>query len=315
MLIYNNKKVIKLPVSNILRTNKLFNIKYEDSLITKFIEESKLTKNYDIYIKIPKLIENKDIRQVRMIPSYNAYYYTVEFSYINEEKIIKIENSEIMVIDVGINNLATCVTTKNDSFIIDGKSIKSRNRLYNKKIAYLQSKNAKKGYTKRMKNLIIHHKNYVKDYINKAVKQLIEKAKSLKVKKIVIGYNKGFKNKGIKNEFISKKGKRIVNQNFTSIPISKFKERIKQVSYKEGLEYEEINESYTSLASFYDGNKCEKGENFTGKRVKRGLYITKEGKQVNAALNILSKSKSNYSDIHYLMSRGLTIPRRIQVSL
>ena len=49
----NNKKVIKLPISNILRTNKLFNTKYEDSLITKFIEESQLSKNYDIYIKVP----------------------------------------------------------------------------------------------------------------------------------------------------------------------------------------------------------------------------------------------------------------------
>ena len=36
---------------------------------------------------------------------------------------------------------------------------------------------------------------------------------------------------------------------------------------------------------------------------------------VNAALNILNKSNSNYSDISYLMSRGITIPRRIQVSL
>lgn len=315
----NNKKVIKLPASNILRTNKLFNIKYEDSLITKFIEESKLTKNYDIYLKIPEFLEDEDIRQVRIVPNNDAYYYTVEFSYIDEEEIVKSEDSETMAIDVGINNLATCVTTKNDSFIIDGKSLKSRNRLYNKNMAYLQSKNTQKGYTKRMKKLMIHHKNYVRDYINKAVKQLIEKAKSLKVRKIVIGYNKGFKNKGIKNEILTKKEKKVINQNFMQIPLSKFKERIKQVSFKEGLEYEEINEAYTSLASFYDGEKCERGEIFTGKRVKRGLYITKTNKKVNAdvnaALNILNKSNSNYSDISYLMSRGLTIPKRIQVSL
>ena len=170
-----------------------------------------------------------------------------------------------------------------------------------------------------MKNLTIHHSNYVKDYINKAVKQLIEKAKSLKVGRIVIGYNKGFKSKGIKNEMLTKKEKKVVNQNFTQIPLFKFKEKIKQVSKKEGIECMEINESYTSLASFYDGNECKYGENFTGKRVKRGMYITREGKEVNAdvnaALNILNKSNSNNNKISYLRSRGITIPKRIQVSL
>lgn len=315
----NNKKVIKLPVSNIVRTNKVFNIKYKDELITKFIEESKLKKNIDIYLRIPKQIENKNIRQIRIIPKYNAYYYETEFVYVDDSKVIKTEREEEMGIDIGINNLATCVVTNNESFIIDGKSLKSRNRLYNKKLSYLQSKKSKKGCSKKMKNLIIHHSNYVKDYINKAVKQLIEKAKSLKVGKIVIGYNKGFKRKGIKNEILTKKEKKVINQNFVQIPISKFKERIKQVSKKEGIECIEINESYTSIASFYDYDECKTSELFSGKRVKRGLYITSEGKEinadVNAALNILSKSNSNNNKISYLRSRGLTIPKRIQVSL
>ena len=270
-------------------------------------------------MKIPKRIEDKRIRQIRIVPKYKAYYYEVEFTYIDDGEIIQTEGKEEMGIDIGLNNLATCATTNNESFIIDGKSLKSRNRLYNKKLSYLQNKNSKKGYTKRMKKLIIHHSNYVKDYINKAVKKLIEKAKSLKVGKIIIGYNKGFKRKGIKNEAITKKEKRVINQNFVQIPLSKFKERIKQVSKKEGIECIEINESYTSLASFYDYDECKYGENFSGKRVKRGIYLTSEGKEinadVNAALNILNKSNSNNNKMSYLRSRGITIPKRIQVGL
>jgi len=315
----NKKKVIKLPISNIIRTNKVFNTKYSDELINRFIEESRLSKNIDIYLKIPKRIEDKRIRQIRIVPKYKAYYYEVEFTYIDDGEIIQTEGKEEMGIDIGLNNLATCATTNNESFIIDGKSLKSRNRLYNKKLSYLQNKNSKKGYTKRMKKLIIHHSNYVKDYINKAVKKLIEKAKSLKVGKIIIGYNKGFKRKGIKNEAITKKEKRVINQNFVQIPLSKFKERIKQVSKKEGIECIEINESYTSLASFYDYDECKYGEIFSGKRVKRGIYLTSEGKEinadVNAALNILNKSNSNNNKMSYLRSRGITIPKRIQVSL
>ena len=53
--------------------------------------------------------------------------------------------------------------------------------------------------------------------------------------------------------------------------------------------------------------------------VKRELYVTSEGIEVNAdvngALNILSKSNSNNNKISYLRSRGITIPKRIQVCL
>ena len=42
-----------------------------------------------------------------------------------------IKNS--LAIDLGISNLASCVDTNNNSFIIDGKYLKSLNRLYNKK--------------------------------------------------------------------------------------------------------------------------------------------------------------------------------------
>lgn len=81
----------------------------------------------------------------------------------------------------------------------------------------------------------------------------------------------------------------------------------------------EVNESYTSIVSFYDKDEIGKGSN-SGKRIKRGLYITKDNKEINAdinaALNILRKSKPNDDkEIHYLRDRGLTIPKRLQVIL
>ena len=61
-------------------------------------------------------------------------------------------------------------------------------------------------------------------------------------------------------------------------------------------------------------------KDYSGKRIKRGLYLTKKNIEVNAdvnaALNILRKSKPNDDEsIHYLRDRGLTIPKRLQVSL
>ncbi len=37
IVLHKNKKCIKLPLSNLLRTNKFYKIKYEDALINKFI--------------------------------------------------------------------------------------------------------------------------------------------------------------------------------------------------------------------------------------------------------------------------------------
>ena len=65
------------------------------------------------------------------------------------------------------------------------------------------------------------------------------------------------------------------------------------------------------------------GRNGSGKRISRGLYQTKDNRivnaDINAALNIYKKSiitcNSTNDKINHLMSRGLTIPNRISVTL
>ena len=66
----------------------------------------------------------------------------------------------------------------------------------------------------------IHHKNLINDYINKAVKQTVNKIVDDKVSYVMIGYNKGFKQNGIKN-------KSKINQSFLSIPLTKFINKLK----------------------------------------------------------------------------------------
>lgn len=53
-------------------------------------------------------------------------------------------------------------------------------------------------------------------------------------------------------------------------------------------------ESYTSKCSFLDNESIEKHDSYLGKRIKRGLFKTAEGKLINAdingSLNILKKA-------------------------
>ena len=320
---YKGKKCIKLPLSNLTRTSKVFNQIFEDELIDTFVKESELKESFNIFFKIPKELYDKKIRQFRVIPNSRGDDFYIEFTYEVEVSKPNKEINKSLAIDLGISNLASCVITDNTSFIIDGKYLKSLNRLYNKKKASLQSKLPKGIYTsKKIRNLNKKRNHQIDDYLNKAVSTLIKKCKELEVDEIIIGYNKGFKKYGIKNEELKGKEKRQINQNFVQIPLSRFKDKLKLKAYENGIYVRVINESYTSKSSFYDNDPIKKNQ-YSGTRIRRSLYETKNKQivnaDINAALNIYKKYiiKSNSKDdiINYLMSRGLTNPSRVIVAL
>jgi len=124
----------------------------------------------------------------------------------------------------------------------------------------------------------------------------------------VVGYNKGWKqeiNLGSKN-----------NQNFVSIPFRKILDILKYKLEDNGIEYIEQEESYTSKASYLDNDdipvyRAETGElRFSGRRIKRGIYKSKQGKiidaDLNGALNILKKSgESLIEELEYLRHQNI----------
>ena len=321
-ILYNGHNCIKLPLSNDMRTNKVFINTYQDKLINNFIDEYKNKESINIFFKIPKLLDNKEIHQVRIVPDKKGEYYTIEFSYKEDENELKPIDEKIMGIDLGVTNLASCVMYNNESFIIDGKILISKIQLTSKRLSKLQSNLPNGIYTsKRMESLRKKNNNYVNDYLNKAVKELLNKAKENKISQIIVGWNKGIKTGGIKNESLKGKKRAKTNQKFISLPISKFKNKLILKALEYGINIIEINESYTSVSSFYDNDEIEKDKPRSGKRIKRGLYKRKDGTiinaDINAALNIIKKYKRNSNDtvIKYLMSSGLTIPYRVYVNM
>ena len=269
-------------------------------------------------IMIPSILKDKAhlVKEIRIIPKSKARFFEIQYIYEKEVKekdhIIK----NVLAIDPGVNNLCTCVTNTGKSFIIDGRRLKSINQWYNKESARLNSIRSKqkiKGYTLRLDKVVYNYKNKVNDYMNKAIRYMINFCKENDITVLVIGYNPGFSVAG-------NLGK-IQNQRLGQIPYGKFIRKIEYSFRVEGIDTLIINESYTSKASFFDKDYIPNVEEdvehkFSGRRVKRGLYRTKNGYEFNAdingALNILRKS--NVVSLEALYARGeVDTPIRIRI--
>ena len=289
----------------------------DDMLIVPYSNSFKKT-HQEIKVKLPSVLKDKKIKEIRIIPKQHSRYF--EIQYIYEAKEIKRELNEnnVLGIDLGIDNLCTCVTNSGSSFIIDGRKLKSINQYYNKINAKLQSIKDKQKIertTLRQKRITRKRNNRINDYLSKAARIIINYCLNNDIGKIILGYNEDFQRK-------SNIGS-INNQNFVNIPYGKLRDKLIYLCKLYGIEFKIQEESYTSKASFFDGDEIPiyDKENvqeyiFSGKRIKRGLYQTSAGKLINAdcngALNILRKSK--VVDLNILYNRGeLNTPKRIRV--
>ena len=92
-----------------------------------------------IEINIPPKLVDKKIKEIRIIPKSKARFFEIQYIYEVEEIQSNVDKNKALAIDFGINNLATCVTSTGDSFIVDGRKLKSINQWNNKENARLQS--------------------------------------------------------------------------------------------------------------------------------------------------------------------------------
>lgn len=270
-----------------------------------------------IYLKVPNILKGKKVKQIWIIPRQNARFFEVQYIYKVEPKEKKsIKN--VLAIDLGITNLCTCVTTEGNSFIIDGRKLKSFNQWYNKETSRLNSikdKQKIKGYTKKLYRIATKRNNRVSDIVHKTCKYVVNYCVDNDIDTIVCGINKDFQR-------YSNLGK-VNNQKFTQIPFGKIRNILNYLCELNGINFIEQEESYTSKASFWDrdeipvfSSESKVNYDFSGKRVHRGLYHSKNGMLLNAdlngSLNILRKS--NVVSLEALYSRGvLNPPSRIRV--
>ena len=262
-----------------------------------------------VEITIPPILLDKTIKEIRIIPKANARFFEIQYIYEAECIQRNLNTTNALALDLGINNLVTGVSSKGETFIIDGRRLKSINQWFNKKNARLQSIKDKQHFgkktTNRQKALARKRNNRINDYMNKTARRVIDYCIDHDIGTLVVGYNETFQ----KDSNIGKRN----NQTFVNIPCGKLRDKLEYLCELNGIILVMQEESYTSKASFWDKDvipvyKSNDTEEylFSGKRIHRGQYRTASGQvlnaDVNGALNIMRKS--SVVDVNILYSRG-----------
>lgn len=221
-------------------------------------------------------IGDNKLCQVRVIPQ--ATCYVVEVIYEKKEKDLNLNKDNVLSIDLGLNNLCSCISDVGvKPFIVNGKIIKSFNQWYNKKRARLMSYIGDKGTSKRLRRLNNYRNFWIEDKIHKVSRFIVNICIENNIGNLVVGLNKGWKN-GVNL------GKRI-NQKFVEIPFSKLVEKISYKCKLVGIDFQVHEESYTSKVDHLAFEKLGKHDVYLGKRKKRGLFQSSIGKLLNADIN------------------------------
>ena len=230
----------------------------------------------DIVKPIKTNIGENKLCQVRIIPQ--ATCYVVEVIYEKKEIDLQLNKSNILSIDLGLNNLCTCISNVGvKPFIVNGRIVKSFNQWYNKTKAKRMSYIGDKGTSRYLRFLNNRRSFWIDDKIHKISRWIINFCINNNIGNVVIGLNKGWK----QDIDLGKKN----NQKFVEIPFSKL---IDKISYKGrliGINVQTTEESYTSKVDHLAFETLEKHDVYLGKRKKRGLFQSSVNKLLNADVN------------------------------
>lgn len=253
------------------------------------IKDGRIRLDKNLYVNIPQWEKYGEkiskFNQIRLIP--NNSNIKVEIVYEKEPEKADVDKSQYAAIDLGIDNLATMVTS-DGCIIFNGRYLKSYNSYFNKILSRLQSVKDKQGikrFTKRIYRMYDKRDRYFEDVYHKISRQIVNLLIEKKIGTLAVGYNAEWKQK-------SGMGRKD-NQKFVQMPFARLIDYLRYKCEMVGIDFIVQEESYTSKCDALAIEKICSHKEYLGKRIKRGLFISSTGKLVNAdqngALNILRK--------------------------
>jgi putative transposase len=312
---YNNFQKNKLQKINnrkyycktkVVKTIKKGKRKLFEKVENGFVNKKNIIDAYYLYFTLPNKFKNENIKMVEV----KSYGNKVFLNIIYEKTIdIKVKNPKISIknsisMDPGIKNLLTIYNPTGEQHIISGLVLKSINEFYNKKISELQSINKmklNKHTFNRLYSLLQERNNKINAEINKIIDLLIKTYSDKRY--FIIGYNENWKQKvNLGNK---------TNRIFYGIPYNRIIFKLKSKLEDLGKSLIIKEESYTSKCDSLNLEDVKKQENYDGKRINRGLFISKTGLAINADLNGAINIMRKVIDLKEIVGKKLFNPTRL----
>ena len=250
--------------------------------------------------------------EVRAVPYFGAYQVQiVTDDGIREDDLLPKEGdiigadgepAGVMMLDPGLDNFASMADNKgNTPIVVKGGAIKACNQWFNKRMAFLRSEQMKghdpKTYhppvTRQMERISRKRDAFLRDTFYKYAHYICRTMEERGLSYLIIGYNKGQK----QDIDLGRK----TNQSFVQVPFARFRRILQAVCVRYGIRVILQEESYTSKACFGNrdyiptyGTGDAESTSFTGKRMKRGLYLQNDGKVMNADINGAANTGRKY---------------------
>ncbi len=269
---------------------------------------------------------HRNVDQVRIVPKKSGCYI-VEVVYTEVEVQEEVNHSLVAAIDIGVNNLVALTSNKRGFVprLVNGRPIKSVNQYYNKRVSKMQKSMSSNHHTSRkIERVAAKRTRRIDHYMHTASRRIIDLLVAEGIGTLVIGKNAGWKQEC--------KMSRKNNQHFVQLPHARFIDMLTYKAKLVGIEVLVQEESYTSRASFLDldpipvyGEKDADKVKFNGRRITRGMYKSKSGRNlsadINGSYNIMRKALPNVftdngiDDVNKAIRSLVVHPERIVVPL
>jgi IS605 OrfB family transposase len=291
---------------------------HDGDFLPSVSRESKPHLLTSISLPLPDFIDSDWVKEVTIRPSLGELWidWVIDDGKQPIEHNPSLDYTQAWSFDHGVTNWLTGVSTRGQSLIIDGRKLKSMNQGYCRLVAKYKQGKSEFYWDSNLDRVQRRRNNQMRDAINKAARFIVNQCLNDHVGNLIIGWNEGQKNG-------STLGKRH-NQNLVIIPTIRLIERLKHLCPEYGIVLTVTEEAYTSKASYLDDDSLYKyGEKPTGwkpsgQRVKRGLYVSRDGHTINAdcngAANIMRKVATQLKlNLAEVGRASLTVPQRVDL--
>lgn len=246
-------------------------------------------------LSFSNISEHAFLKEVRIKPYHGRFLFCLTFE--EPELVVETSMPYTCAIDFGIDNFAAIVCDDGSSAIYKGGAVLSNTQWFHKQrakyISIITKGHSQMNATSaRLKDLSYRHANFVKDQCHKISRSIIDFCVDHQAGTLIFGVNLLWK----QNSRIGK----INNQKFVSMPIAFLRAMITYKALNAGIKIIEQEESYTSKADITTKDYIptygvdDKDAQFSGLRIKRGLYRCADGTILNAdchaAANIMRKA-------------------------